>query len=138
MLSELTELVHLDISDDKDDHPPFDILAPGAKFKISALLQRIDSLPKLHSFDISGKDEIVISELGSFLVSHSNLNFLGLVLTETCKDEMFTDVNNPDFSAQLVVSGFGTEIQILEALKRYLSRPQYIQKTLYYLFKMTT
>ena len=37
-----------------------------------------------------------------------------------------------------VVSGFGTESQILEALKRYLARPQYIQKTLYYLFKMTT
>ena len=54
VLSELTELVHLDISDDKDDHPPFDILAPGAKFKISTLLQKLDSLPKLHSFDISG------------------------------------------------------------------------------------
>ena len=37
-----------------------------------------------------------------------------------------------------MVSGFGTESQILEALKRYLARPQYIQKTLYYLFKMTT
>ena len=36
------------------------------------------------------------------------------------------------------MSGFGTEHQILEALKRYLARPQYIQKTLYYLFKMTT
>ena len=54
MLGELTELVHLDISDDKDDHPPFDILAPGAKFKISTLLQKVNSLPKLHSFDISG------------------------------------------------------------------------------------
>ena len=36
------------------------------------------------------------------------------------------------------VSGFGSEAQIIEALNRYLSRPQYIQKTLYYLFKMTT
>lgn len=34
--------------------------------------------------------------------------------------------------------GFGSERQILEALRRYLARPQYIQKTLYYLFKMTT
>jgi len=140
VLGELTELVHLDISDDKDDHPhpPFDILAPGAKFKISTLLQKLNTLPNLHSFDISGKDEIVLSDLSSFLVSHTNINFLGLVLTEVCKDEMFTDENHPDFSTQIVVSGFGTETQILEALKRYLSRPQYIQKTLYYLFKMTT
>ena len=34
--------------------------------------------------------------------------------------------------------GFGSEAQILEALRRYLARPQYIQTTLYYLFKMTT
>ena len=26
----------------------------------------------------------------------------------------------------------------MEALKRYLNRPQYVTKTLYYLFKMTT
>ena len=37
------------------------------------------------------------------------------------------------------VTGFGTEAQILESLNRpcYLQRPKYIQKTLYYLFKMT-
>ena len=35
------------------------------------------------------------------------------------------------------MSGFGTESQILESLNRYLPRPQYIQKTLYYLFRMT-
>ena len=57
MLGDLTELIHLDISDDKDDHPPFDILAPGAKFKISTLLQKMNTLPNLHSFDISGKSK---------------------------------------------------------------------------------
>ena len=36
------------------------------------------------------------------------------------------------------MSGFGSEEQIIEALNRYLVRPQYIQETLYYLFKMTT
>ena len=37
------------------------------------------------------------------------------------------------------ITGFGTEAQILESLNRpcYLQRPKYIQKTLYYLFKMT-
>ena len=36
------------------------------------------------------------------------------------------------------MSGFGSEGQILEALRRYLTRPQYVQKSLYYLFRMTT
>jgi hypothetical protein len=54
-LTELNELVYLDISDDKEDSHLYDILTPGARFKVSALLQRHDSLPKLHSFDISGE-----------------------------------------------------------------------------------
>jgi hypothetical protein len=43
-----------------------------------------------------------------------------------------------NFFYNAVVAGFGTENQILEALRRYLNRPQYVTKTLYYLFKMTT
>ena len=50
---------------------------------------------------ITGKEEIVLSDLSSFLVNHANINFLGLVLTEACKDEMFTDENHPDFSTQI-------------------------------------
>ena len=51
---------------------------------------------------------------------------------------MFRDPSHPDHRISLATSGFGSEQQILEALRRYLTRPQYIQKTLYYLFKMTT
>ena len=80
-----------------------------------------------------GKEEIQIAELSSFLGSHGQLTFLGLVLTDACKDQIFTDVNDEDFCAELTVSGFGTEAQIMESLNRYLPRPQYIQKTLYYL-----
>jgi hypothetical protein len=54
VLTELHELVHLDISDDKEESQLYDILTPGARFKVSALLQKYESLPKLHSFDISG------------------------------------------------------------------------------------
>merc|ERR1719419_1791870 len=52
---------------------------------------------------------------------------------------MFTDMDHADFCRHLAVTGFGTEAQILESLNRpcYLQRPKYIQKTLYYLFKMT-
>ena len=54
VLCELQQLVHLDLSDDKEDGQQFEVMSPGAKFKISALLQRTESLPKLHSLDISG------------------------------------------------------------------------------------
>jgi len=135
VLSDLRELVHLDLSDDKEDNPH--AAYPADKFKISALLQKTSTLQKLHSLDISGKEEIQITELSSFLGSHGQLTFLGLVLTDACKDQIFTDVNDEDFCAELAVSGFGTEAQIMESLNRYLPRPQYIQKTLYYLFRMT-
>jgi len=137
VLAELKELVHLDISDEKEEHP-LEILAPGTKFRIRPLLQRFDSLPKLISFDISGKEEILIHELSEFLSHHSYLLFLGLVLTDACKDDVFTEATHEQFRPNLVVSGFASEGQILEALKRYVTRPQYVQKTLYHLFRMTT
>ena len=53
-----------------------------------------------------GKEEILLSDLSQFLVTHTNLNFLGLVLTEACKDEMFTDENHPDYSTQIGKEAF--------------------------------
>ncbi len=63
MLIELSELVYLDISDDKEESQLYDILTPGSRFKVSALLQRPLSLPKLHSFDISGESPAVNSRI---------------------------------------------------------------------------
>ena len=54
VLCELHQLVHLDLSDDKEDQQQFEVMTTGAKFKISALLQKTESLPRLHSLDISG------------------------------------------------------------------------------------
>lgn len=138
VLGDLTELRNLDISDDKEDHAPFDLLAPGARFRVASLLQRPRTLPKLQQFDISGKEEILVPQLLAFVSAHPDLTFLGLVLTEACKDPVFRDISHPEHQTRLATSGFGSETQILEALRRYLARPQYIQKTLYYLFKMTT
>jgi len=134
---DLSELQHLDISDNKDENPPFDMLAPGSRFRIGSLLERHRCLPKLNSIDISGKDEISLPDLTSFISFHDQLSFLGLVLTEVCKEPYFTS-SMVEASRRLAVSGFGTENQVMEALRRYLTRPQYVQKTLYYLFKMTT
>jgi len=138
VLSELLELRNLDISDDREEHAPFDMLAPTARFRVASLLQKPCALPKLQQFDISGKEEIVVPQLVAFLAAHPCLTFLGLVLTDACKEPVFRDHNHPDHVQTLATSGFGSERQILEALRRYLARPQYIQKTLYYLFKMTT
>ena len=54
ILSGLTGLVHLDVSDDTDTREPCDILSSGARFKISKLLRKYESLPNLYSMDISG------------------------------------------------------------------------------------
>ena len=43
-----------------------------------------------------------------------------------------------DFEFCLVITGFGTEGQILESLRRYIDRPSYVSKALFFLFKMTT
>jgi len=139
VLTELTELVHLDISDDKEENAPFDMLAPGARFRVSSLLSQPSCLPKLQALDLSGKEDIIVPSLHTFLSSHPRLVFLGLVLTDAAKDPLFREPSHPEHHTitHILLSGFGTECQILEALKRYLARPQYIQKTLYYLFKMT-
>ena len=53
VLCDLRELIHLDLSDDKEDNPH--AAYPADKFKISALLQKPSTLQKLHSLDISGR-----------------------------------------------------------------------------------
>ena len=50
VLSQLYELRHLDISDDKDDDPPFG----SGKLKIEDFLKKSGSWPNLISLDISG------------------------------------------------------------------------------------
>ena len=68
-MTELNELVHLDISDDKEESQLYDILTPGARFKVSALLQKYESLPNLHSFDISGQGQSHILQVTPLIPS---------------------------------------------------------------------
>ena len=72
---------------------------------MASLLQRPALLPKLQQFDISGKEEIVVPGLVAFLALHPELCFLGLVLTEACRDPVFRDANNPEFRNSLATSG---------------------------------
>ena len=50
VLAQLRELRHLDISDEKDDDPPFE----AGKLVVSEFIRRSGSWPNLVSLDISG------------------------------------------------------------------------------------
>ncbi|XP_021927398.1 protein zyg-11 homolog B-like isoform X2 [Zootermopsis nevadensis] len=135
VLIELHQLRVLDISDEKEAHP-FDMLQPS-RTHIAEFLKVEVSMRHLTILDISGKDEISISTLRSFLECHRQLTFLGLIHSEACYDEIFVNPHHPDFNPNLVVTGIATESQLLEALQRYTHRPIYIQKCLYNLFRLT-
>ncbi|XP_069693619.1 protein zyg-11 homolog B-like isoform X2 [Periplaneta americana] len=135
VLLELHQLRVLDISDEKDAHP-FEMFHPS-QTRISDLLKSEGCLLHLTTLDISGKDEINITELRHFIASHKHLKFLGLIHSEACYDESFVNPQHPDFNPELVVTGIATENQIMEALRRYTHRPIYIQKCLYNLFRLT-
>lgn len=136
ILLEMTALQRLDVSDEKDNHP-FEMFAP-IKSKVSDLLRHQPGLlPKLTHLDISGKEDIESADLRNFVEAHPSLVFLGLIQTEACYDDMFTDVRSPDYKAGLAVTGTASEAQILEALRRYPHRPLYVQKCLYNLFRLT-
>jgi Zyg-11 protein homolog len=73
-----------------------------------------------------------MAELKNFIAEQKQLRFLGLMLTEACKDEMFQGPGTP-----MVVSGSANEAQVLESLQRYLGRQHYIKKSLSHLFGLT-
>jgi Zyg-11 family protein len=73
-----------------------------------------------------------VAELTEFVREQTQLRFLGLMLTDACKDEAFT---HPKLS--LVVTGSANEAQVLESLERYLGRQHYIKKSLSHLFGLT-
>ncbi|KAK2723083.1 protein zyg-11 homolog B-like [Artemia franciscana] len=139
VLSDLRKLQHLDISVDKerDRTVPFRVMT-GNQLRLEKFLKHPDMLPLLLSLDISGKEEEVESgDLRRFLGQHTKLRFLGLAHTDVCYDEIFIDYRNPDHRPDLIVTGSATEQQVLEALKRYLIRPSYVQRALYDVFRLT-
>jgi len=165
VLLELTYLVKLDISDDRDS--PVDALTRGST-SVGPLLKRPDLFPHLKYLDISGKDGIELEDLKKFLGYKSamglefSLVFLGLMQTDICTNDAFTqepepvsvDKNNNETDGEamdveeeqvwkdeqaptLTVTGFATQTQILNSLKVYADRPSYIQKSLCFLYNYT-
>lgn len=164
VILELNQLVKLDISDDRDS--PVDVVTRGST-SVLPLLKRPDLFTHLKYLDISGKDGIELEDLKKFIAYKSNLGheyaleFLGLMQTDTCTNDAFTqepaapesnnqeDAMEVDFDEEewkecpadqaptLTVTGFATQSQILTSLKVYADRPSYIQKSLCFLYNYT-
>uniref|UniRef100_A0A023F1W4 Putative zyg-1-like serine/threonine protein kinase n=2 Tax=Triatoma infestans TaxID=30076 RepID=A0A023F1W4_TRIIF len=135
VILELSELRTLDISEEKDNYT-FEMFVPGAA-KMVQFLKSPECLPHLTSLDISGKGEIGRKELRAFLQYHKELKYLGLVHSDICSEECFTNPKHADYNPNLQVGGVANEEQILLSLKRYACRTLYVQKCLYNLFRLT-
>lgn len=142
VLLDLNLLIKLDISDDRDS--PVDNLNRGSH-SVGPLLKRPDLLPDLRYLDISGKEGIELEDLKKFisykyaLGENQRVSFLGLMQTDICANDAFIAENNASYReyADLTVTGFATEQQILNSLKVYADRPAFIQKSLCYLYNYT-
>lgn len=135
VLVDLPELVHLDVSVDLE-RIPLRMLEPS-QFYVSDLLVHPNCLNRIVSLDVSGKEDVTVDNLGTFLERHPTLRFIGLVQTSVCEEEAFWRSCQQKLGVNYVVSGNGSEAQIIEALKRYPTRPLYFQKSLYHLFSLT-
>lgn len=131
MLLELKGLLHLDVSENKTSPDPVDRLVPSCSV-VPELLKDPDFGPSLTSIDISGQDQTKLEDLHFFIKGHPTLEFLGLMLTSLCLDTVFLD------SYSITVTGVARTDQLVEALKRYPTRMEYIPKILYKIFMMTT
>lgn len=142
VIVDLTKLIHLDVSDDAGQNSVQTMMSNNLcpKMRVKDLLARTRCLPQLTSLDISGKDIHIAPEdvetLVEFVRSH-RLHFLGLSLTQACNHELFNSRDCPGYNEDLRVTGEANEKQVREALRRYLARPMYMQKSLYTLFSFT-
>ncbi|CAL4087968.1 unnamed protein product, partial [Meganyctiphanes norvegica] len=130
VLLDLQELVHLDLSENKAVQDPIDRLVPSRPI-VAELLQHSEFGPNLQSLDISGQDEAKLDDLYFFLRVHPNCHFLGLMLTSLCLDTVFLDSYN------IKVTGVARADQLVEALRRYPARKEYVPKILYKIFMLT-
>ncbi|XP_059470617.1 protein zyg-11 homolog B-like [Neocloeon triangulifer] len=137
VLLELNKLCKLDISDEKDNHP-FEMFSP-TKINASDLLKHPPGIwPDMIYLDISGKDDINQDDLLNFVLMHPKIQFLGLLRTGAGYSDIFLDSRCPNYRPDIIVTGTADVKQILEALNRYAYRPNFVQKCLYKLFRITT
>ncbi|KAL3887174.1 hypothetical protein ACJMK2_027124 [Sinanodonta woodiana] len=133
VLTRLTGLVHLDVSYNSISR----IYWKRFRFKVSDLLSRTHCLPNLTSLDISGNVGLKEPILMQFLKSHSNIQFLGLALTQACRYPLFLGDKDSELKTNITVTGEANERQLLECLRRYANRQTYVERALFSLFAVT-
>jgi len=150
ILYQLKSLEYLDISTDNNNNNNNSII--NIDYDINKFLSEDNCLPNLIHFDISGQKNILSKSLYNFLISHSNLQFLGLFLTNEIYSNCLFDKNDLCYSKfrqytydlhdiiSLTITEenfYLYESSLIESLKRYNERSGFVQKILYYIFFLT-
>ncbi|CAF3983437.1 unnamed protein product, partial [Adineta steineri] len=146
ILYELKSLEYLDISTDNNNS------INDKEYDINKFLLEENCLVNLKHLDLSGQQNILSKSLYGFLLSHSNLQFLGLFLThekywkclfdstDLCysKSRQYTYDLHDIIPLILTEDDFiFHEIYLIESLKRYYERAHFVQKILYHIFFIT-
>lgn len=146
ILYQLTSLEYLDLSTDNQSS------IMEISYDINQFLSEDNCLVYLKHFDLSGQKNIRAESLQQFLLSHSNLQFLGLFLTNTKYSPCLFDSTDSCYSKSrqytydlhdMISSPISDDhIQLYESclilsLKRYNDRASFVQKILYYIFFLT-
>ncbi|KAK9876248.1 hypothetical protein WA026_012547 [Henosepilachna vigintioctopunctata] len=136
VLLKMEKLQYLDVSivKEKLDISKMDI----DNSPVAHLLRHNAGLPNLISLEISGWKECVPSSvLYDFIMAHSKLEYLGIVLCDLMLELNFSDVSFSKYPSHLVIGGLGNKEQIMVTLQKYKDRSGYVQKALYHLFQIT-
>ena len=144
ILYQLKSLEYLDISTDNNN------VIIDNEYDINKFLSQENCLLNLKHLDLSGQKNITSNSLYNFLLCHSNLQFLGLFLTNEKYANCLFDINDlcysksrhytydlPDITSLTDTDLTLYEPFLIESLKRYNDRSSFIQKILYYIFLLT-
>nr|XP_006822685.1 PREDICTED: protein zyg-11 homolog B-like [Saccoglossus kowalevskii] len=129
-------LQHLDIATDCKPHMYPATVQYTAK-AIDKLLQDSTCLPQLTSIDISGNRHVAESSLKMFFDHRPGIRFLGLTITSLCEAEFLNDDEHISFRPGVKITGHHNETQVMEGLRRYTNRPNYLHELMCSLFDKT-
>jgi Zyg-11 family protein len=147
ILYQLKSLEYLDISTDYNTHS-----ISANEYDVNKFLSEENCLINLKYLDLSGQKNILSKSLYNFLLSHTNLQFLGLFLTDEkyskclfdTSDVCYSKTRQYTYDLHEIISLINTEDDfffyepcLIESLKRYNERAYFVQKILYHIFFLT-
>ncbi|KAL0966277.1 hypothetical protein UPYG_G00293290 [Umbra pygmaea] len=133
VLSRLTALRHLDLSDDRSAPYSADFEQDSEVDEAVRLLLEDGSgiLPALVSLDVSGRKRVTEGAIEAFVQGRRGLVFLGLLATGAGSCDILSGRDN------LKVTGEASERQICESLRRYRERECFTREALIHLYQLT-